>query len=146
MPGFGARSLELRTTGATSDEGWFSSPVVAKAGQTWVHTVWLEGAHGGEQVNVSIWEYNDREQAIYRAELPVVLTARPEQYAVKTTITDPEVTHIRVLVRTTRSGEGRPLRRSCHAAPDHEPCGRQTGEITTYNSDGAILSPDDPRR
>ena len=36
VPGFGARSLELRTTGATSDEGWFSSPVVAKAGQTWV--------------------------------------------------------------------------------------------------------------
>ena len=141
VPGFGARSLELRTTGATSDEGWFSSPVVAKAGQTWVHTVWLEGAHGGEQVNVSIWEYNDREQAIHRAELPVVLTPTPEQYAVKTTITDPKVTHIRVLVRTTVAesvdlwGDLATLRRITN------PAAAKTGEITTYNSDGAILSP-----
>ena len=66
-----------------------------------MHTVWLEGNTGGERVNVSIWEYNDREQAIYRAELPVVLTGEPQQYAVKTTITDPAVTHIRVLVRTS---------------------------------------------
>ncbi len=85
----------------TADEGWYSAPVVAKAGQTWVHTVWLEGNTGGERVNVSIWEYNDREQAIYRAEMPVVLTGEPQQYSVKTTITDPAVTHIRVLVRTS---------------------------------------------
>ncbi|HLM94289.1 MAG TPA: hypothetical protein VK273_10785 [Gaiellaceae bacterium] len=141
VPGFGARSLELRTNGAIADQGWYSAPVVAKAGQTWVHTVWLEGATGGERVDVSIWEYNDREQAIYRAELPVVLTDVPQQYAVKTTVTDPDVTHIRVLVRTTVPakvdiyGDLATLR--LITAPE----ARETREITTYNSDGTILSP-----
>ena len=123
VPRFGARSLELQTKGLTPDEGWYSAPVVAKAGQTWAHTVWLEGNTGGERVNVSIWEYNDNEQAIYRAELPVVLTGEPQQYAVKTTITDPAVTHIRALVRTSVPGEGLALRRPRHAAPRHGPFG-----------------------
>ncbi len=141
VSGFGARSLELRTTGTTADQGWYSAPVVAKSGQTWVHTVWLEGATGGERVNVSIWEYNDFEQAVHRAELPAVLTDVPEQYAVKTTIADPEVTHIRVLVRTTVPqkvdiyGDLATLRQIT------APGARETREITTYNSDGAILSP-----
>jgi hypothetical protein len=141
VPGFGARSLELRTQGLTADEGWYSAPVVAKAGQTWVHSVWLEGNTGGEQVNVSIWEYNDREQAIYRAELPVVLTGEPQQYAVKTTITDPAVTHIRVLVRTTVQekislyGDLATLRRVT------APSALETKGITTEISDGAVLSP-----
>ena len=139
--GFGARSLELRTGGLTADEGWFSAPVVAKAGQTWVHSVWLEGATGGERVNVSIWEYNDREQGIYRAELPVVLTAEPQQYAVQATITDPAVTHIRVLVRTsvqekiTLYGDLATLRRVT------APAALETKGITTEISDGAVLSP-----
>ena len=141
VPGFGARSLELRTGGLTADEGWFSAPVVAKAGQTWVHSVWLEGATGGERVNVSIWEYNDREQGIYRAELPVVLTAEPQQYAVQATITDPAVTHIRVLVRTsvqekiTLYGDLATLRRVT------APAALETKGITTEISDGAVLSP-----
>lgn len=141
VPGFGARSLELRTQGLTADEGWYSAPVVAKAGQTWVHSVWLEGNTGGEQVNVSIWEYNDREQAIYRAEMPVVLTGDPQQYAVKTTITDPAVTHIRVLVRTTVQekislyGDLATLRRVT------APSALETKGITTEISDGAVLSP-----
>ena len=125
----------------TSDEGWYSAPVVAKAGQTWVHTVWLEGNTGGERVNVSIWEYNDNEQAIYRAELPVVLTGEPQQYAVKTTITDPAVTHIRALVRTSAQekvslyGDLATLRRVT------APSAVGTKGITTSNSDGAVLSP-----
>ena len=141
VPGFGARSLELRTGGLTADEGWFSAPVVAEAGQTWVHSVWLEGATGGERVNVSIWEYNDREQGIYRAELPVVLTAEPQQYAVQATITDPAVTHIRVLVRTsvqekiTLYGDLATLRRVT------APAALETKGITTEISDGAVLSP-----
>jgi hypothetical protein len=141
VPGFGARSLELQTKGLTADEGWYSAPVVAKAGQTWVHTVWLEGNTGGERVNVSIWEYNDREQGIYRAELPVVLTGQPQQYAVKTTITDPAVTHIRVLVRTSVQekvslyGDLATLRRVT------APAAAETKGLTTDNSDGAALSP-----
>jgi hypothetical protein len=141
VSGFGARSVELRTTGTTADQGWYSAPVVAKSGQTWVHTVWLEGATGGERVNVSIWEYNDQEQAIYRAELPAVLTDVPQQYAVKTTVTDPDVTHIRALVRTTvpqrvdTYGDLATLRQIT------APGARETRAITTSNSDGAILSP-----
>jgi hypothetical protein len=141
VPGFGARSLELQTRGLTADEGWYSAPVVAKNGQTWVHSVWLEGNTGGERVNVSIWEYNDREQAIYRAELPVVLTAEPQQYSVKATITDPAVTHIRVLVRTTIQekislyGDLATLRRVT------APAALETKGITTEDSDGAVLSP-----
>ena len=141
VPGFGARSLELQTKGLTPDEGWYSGPVVAKAGQTWTHTVWLEGDTGGERVNVSIWEYNDHEQAIYRAELPVVLTGEPQQYAVKTKITDPAVTHIRALVRTSVQekvslyGDLATLRRVT------APSALGTKGITTSNSDGAVLSP-----
>jgi hypothetical protein len=141
VPGFGASSLELQTKGLTADEGWYSAPVVAKAGQTWVHTVWLEGNTGGERVNVSIWEYNDREQAIYRAEMPVVLTGEPQQYSVKTTITDPAVTHIRVLVRTSVQkkillyGDLATLRRVT------APSAVETKGITSEISDGAVLSP-----
>ena len=141
VPGFGARSLELQTKGLTADEGWYSAPVVAKAGQTWAHTIWLEGNTGGERVNVSIWEYNDREQAIYRAELPVVLTGEPQQYTVKTKITDPAVTHIRALVRTSVQekvslyGDLATLRRVT------APSALGTKGITTSNSDGAVLSP-----
>jgi len=141
VPGFGARSLELQTKGLTPDEGWYSGPVVAKAGQTWAHTVWLEGNTGGERVNVSIWEYNDNEQAIYRAELPVVLTGEPQQFAVKTKITDPAVTHIRALVRTSVQekvslyGDLATLRRVT------APSALGTKGITTSNSDGAVLSP-----
>jgi hypothetical protein len=51
-------------------------------------------------MNVSIWEYGANEEGIAHAELPVVLTPQVAQYAIKTTITDPRVTHIRVLVRT----------------------------------------------
>ena len=120
VPGSGARSLG-RTTGATSDEGWFSSRSSRRQGRPGP-TVWLEGAHGGEQVK-SRSEYNDREQAIDRAELPVVLTD-PEQYAVKTTITDPEVTHIRGSCgqRSRRASTSPAIG---HAAPDHESCCRQ---------------------
>ena len=141
VPGFGSRSLELQTSGLTADEGWYSAPVVAKAGQTWVHSVWLEGNRGGERVNVSIWEYNDREQAIHRAELPVVLTGEPQQYTVKTTIADPTVTHIRVLVRTAIRekvllyGDLAALRRVT------DPSAVGTKGITTDISDGAVLSP-----
>ena len=141
VPGFGQRSLMLRTNGLEADEGWYSSPVVAKAGQTWLYTVWLEGQVGGEQVNVSIWEYNDREEAIHRAELPAVLTPDVQQFAVKTTISDPEVTHIRVLVRTkvpqraTLFGDLATLRLVT------APLAHETHAITTYNSDGAVLSP-----
>ena len=141
VSGFGASSLELQTEGLTADEGWYSAPVVAKTGQTWVHTVWLEGNTGGERVNVSIWEYNDREQAIYRAEMPVVLTGEPQQYSVKTTITDPAVTHIRVLVRTSVQekillyGDLATLRRVT------APSAGETKGITSEISDGAVLSP-----
>jgi len=139
-PGLGERSLMLLTQGATADEGWYSSPVVAKAGQTWLYTTWLEGKVGGEELNVSIWQYNDREQAIHRAELPVVLTPDASQYAVKTTITDPAVTHIRVLVRTavpekaTVYGDLATLRLA------DGPAATPARDITTYDSDGSVLS------
>ena len=61
--------------GPTSDEGWYSSPVVAKAGQTWV-------AHGlarrqrrrraGQRLDLGVQRPRAGD---YRAELPVVLTA-----------------------------------------------------------------------
>jgi hypothetical protein len=139
--GFGERSLTLQTDGASTDEGWYSSPVVVKPGQTWLYTTWLEGKVGGEQMNVSIWEYDDYEQAIHRAQLPVVLTPQATQYAVKTTITDPRVTHIRVLVRTRDAekaivfGDLATLRQVTAASA------MGTREITTYNSDGTLLSP-----
>ncbi len=141
VQGFGKRSLTLRTLGLGADEGWYSSPVVAKAGQTWLYTVWLEGQVGGEQVNVSIWEYNDREEAIHRAELPVVLAPEPQQYAVKTTITDPQVTHIRVLVRTSTAEKATLFGDLATLRLVTAPSAAATHDITTYNSDGAILSP-----
>jgi len=141
VPGFGRRSLMLRTNGLGADEGWYSSPVVAKAGQTWLYTLWLEGQVGGEQVNVSIWEYNDSEEAIHRAELPAVLTPDVQQFAVKTTISDPEVTHIRVLVRTTKPQRATLFGDLATLRMVTAPVAQETHAITTYNSDGAILSP-----
>ena len=141
VPGFGERSLMLRTTGLAADEGWYSTPVVAKVGQTWLYTVWLEGQVGGEQVNVSIWEYNDREQAIHRAELPVVLTPEVAQFAIKTTVTDPAVTHIRVLVRTSTTQKATVFADLATLRSVTAPAALTTHDVTTYNSDGAILSP-----
>jgi hypothetical protein len=141
VPGFGQRSLMLRTNGVGADEGWYSSPVVAKAGQTWLYTVWLEGQVGGEQVNVSIWEYNDFEEAIHRAEFPAVLTPDVQQFAVKTTISDPEVTHIRVLVRTTVPHKATLFGDLATLRLVTAPPAQETHAVTTYNSDGAVLSP-----
>jgi hypothetical protein len=140
-PVFGTSSMGLWTTGVSKDEGWYSTPIVAKAGQTWVHSIWLKGKKGGERVDVSIWEYNDLEQAIYRAQSPVVLTQEPQQYAVKTTITDPAVTHIRVLVRTTVAQKMTLFGDLASLRQVTAPAARETQDITTYITDGAVLSP-----
>ena len=99
-PNFGERSLRIVTRGDNPDEGMYSDPVVASPGQTWTFSIWLKGAAAGDRVNVAIWEYDQRENAVVRANFPVTLTITPTQYFVRWTLIDPSTTHIRALVRT----------------------------------------------
>lgn len=97
---FGRRSLEMVTSGYTLDEGLYSEPVVAEQGQTWTFSVWLRGALGGERVNVSIWQYDNSESGAGQVNFPVTLSTIPTKYVLTTTITNPDTSHIRALVRT----------------------------------------------
>jgi Carbohydrate binding domain len=97
---FGDRSLEMVTSGVAYDEGLYSAPVVAVKGQTWTFSIWLQGAVGGESMNVAIWQYDNSESGVGQVNFPVTLSTIPTKYVVTTTITNPKTTHIRALVRT----------------------------------------------
>lgn len=99
-PNFGNQSLRLVTDGTSPDEGLYSDPVVALPGQTWTFSIWLKGTVDQERVNVALWEYDNREEAVVKANFPVTLTITPTQYYVRWRIADPTTTHIRALVRT----------------------------------------------
>jgi O-antigen ligase len=100
FPTFQQRALRFETDGIAFDEGPYSKPILSHVGQTWKFAVWLRGAQGGELVNVGIWEYGTDGSHTGYANLPVTLTNQMTYHAIQVTVTDPETTYIRAILRT----------------------------------------------
>jgi hypothetical protein len=97
---FGNRSLKLETAGETTDEGAYTTLFAAVRGEHWTFTVWLQGAEGGELVNVSLWEYGLAREGRAQGNIPITLTDEMRGYVVKRGLIDPGTTQVRALVRT----------------------------------------------
>jgi O-antigen ligase len=97
---FQQRALRFKTDGTAFDEGPYSKPILTHVGQTWKFAVWLRGAQGGELLNVGIWEYGTDGSHIGYANLPVTLTPQMTYHTIQVTVTDPDTTYIRAILRT----------------------------------------------
>jgi O-antigen ligase len=97
---YGRRALQFETVGEIPDEGPYTQPVLAKAGQTWRFSVWLRGGNGGEELNVGVWEYGNAGTHTGYTNLPVVLTRDLTHYVIQVTVTNPDTTHVRAILRT----------------------------------------------
>ena len=100
FPTFDQRALKFQTDGTAFDEGPYSKPVLTHVGQTWKFSAWLRGAQGGELVNVGIWEYGTDGSHIGYANLPVTLTTQMTYHTIQVTVTDPNTTYVRAILRT----------------------------------------------
>jgi len=100
FPTFDTRALKFQTDGTAFDEGPYSKPILTHLGQTWKFSVWLRGAQGGELVNVGIWEYGTDGSHTGYANLPVTLTTQMTYHTIQVTVTDPNTTYVRAIMRT----------------------------------------------
>lgn len=100
FPTFDENALRTETDGSAFDEGPYSKPILTHLGQTWRFSVWLRGAQGGELVNVGIWEYGTDGTHTGYANLPIVLSTQMTYHAIQMTVTDPETTYVRAIIRT----------------------------------------------
>ena len=100
FPTFDENALRIETDGTAFDEGPYSKPILTHVGQTWRFSVWLRGAQGGELVNVGIWEYGTDGTHTGYANLPIVLSTQMTYHAIQMTVTDPETTYVRAIIRT----------------------------------------------
>jgi O-antigen ligase len=100
FPAFQDRALRFETHGTAFDEGPYSKPVLTHVGQTWKFSVWLRGAEGGELLNVGIWEYGTDGSHTGYANLPVTLTDELTYHTIQVTVTDPNTTYVRAILRT----------------------------------------------
>jgi O-antigen ligase len=100
FPTYGKRALRFATVGQIADEGPYTRPVLTQVGQTWSFSIWLRGERGGEKLNVGIWEYGTAGSHTGYTNLPVVLTRKLTQYKIQVTVSNPETTHVRAVLRT----------------------------------------------
>jgi O-antigen ligase len=97
---FGSRSMKLVTMGTSVDEGAYSAFFAASRGEVWTFTAWLQGRQGGEQVNLSIWEYGESREGEAQANLPLILTRHMKGYVIRRQLAKAQTTQIRALIRT----------------------------------------------
>jgi O-antigen ligase len=100
FPTYGLRALEFTTDGGAPDEGPYTRPILTKFGQTYRFSVWLRGARGGEKLNVGIWQYGSQSVHTGYTNVPVVLKKRFRHYTIQVTVTDPDTTYVRGVLRT----------------------------------------------
>ena len=140
VPGFGERSLMLRTTGLAADEGVLDAGCREGWPDVALHRLARRPGRrrAGQRLDLGVQRSragHPSRRAACRAHAEVA------QFAVKTTVTDPAVTHIRVLVRTSTTQKATVFADLATLRRVTAPAALTTHDVTTYNSDGAILSP-----
>jgi hypothetical protein len=97
---FGNRSLSVTTDGSNPDQGAYSPFAGARPGEAWTFSLWLQGAEGGEALNIGVWEYDARGNGLGQGNLPVTLTTEPRRLSFTWVITKDETRRMRAVIRT----------------------------------------------